>query len=90
MTINYHEGHRRFQDQFGSRRIADRLGEVTAQTVFTDDDKTFIEGQIFFFVATATAAGHPTCNFKGGAPGFVCVTAPDVSPFPTITETACF
>lgn len=82
MTINYHEGHRRLQDQFDSRRIADRLDEVTARTVFTDDDKTFIEGRIFFFVATATAEGHPTCNFKGGAPGFVHVIAPDVLAFP--------
>ena len=82
MTINYHEGHRRLQDQFDSRRIADRLDEVTARTAFTDDDKTFIEGRIFFFVATATAAGHPTCNLKGGAPGFVRVIAPDVLAFP--------
>jgi predicted pyridoxine 5'-phosphate oxidase superfamily flavin-nucleotide-binding protein len=82
MTINYHEGHRRFQDQFDSRRIADRLAEVTARTAFTDDDKTFIEGRIFFFVATATASGHPTCNLKGGAPGFVRVIAPDELAFP--------
>ena len=82
MTINYHEGHRRLQDQFGSRRIADRLDGVTARTAFTDGDKTFIEGRIFFFVATATAAGHPTCNLKGGAPGFVRVIAPDVLAFP--------
>jgi uncharacterized protein len=82
MTINYHEGHRCLQDQFDSRRIADRLDEVTARTAFTDDDKTFIEGRIFFFVATATAGGHPTCNCKGGAPGFVRVIAPDVLAFP--------
>jgi uncharacterized protein len=81
MTINYHEGHRRFQDQFDSRRIADLLDEVTARTVFTDEDKTFIEGQIFFFIATA-AAGHPTRNLKGGALGFVRVIAPDVLAFP--------
>jgi uncharacterized protein len=82
MTINYHEGHRRLQDQFDSRRIADRLDEVTARTAFTDDDKTFIEGRLFFFVATASTAGYPTCNFKGGAPGFVRVIAPDVLTFP--------
>jgi uncharacterized protein len=82
MTINYHEGHRRLQDQFDSRRIADRLDQVTARTAFTDDDKTFIEGRIFFFVATATAAGRPTCNLKGGAPGFVRVIAPDELAFP--------
>jgi uncharacterized protein len=65
MIIDYHEGHRRLQDQFDSRRIADRLDQVTARTAFIDDDRTFIEGRIFFFLATATAAGHPTCNLKG-------------------------
>jgi len=82
MTINYHEGHRRLQDQFDSRRISDRLNQVTARTAFTDDDKTFIEGRFFFFVATATAAGHPTCNLKGGAPGFVRVIPPNELAFP--------
>jgi predicted pyridoxine 5'-phosphate oxidase superfamily flavin-nucleotide-binding protein len=82
MTINYHEGHRRLQDQFDTRCIADRLRQVTMRTAFTDDDKTFIEGLIFFFVATATAAGRPTCNLKGGAPGFVRVVAPDELAFP--------
>jgi predicted pyridoxine 5'-phosphate oxidase superfamily flavin-nucleotide-binding protein len=82
MTIDYHEGHRRLQDQFDSRRIADRLDEVTARTAFTEDDKTFIEGRSFFFLATATGAGHPTCNLKGGMPGFVRVIAPDELAFP--------
>jgi predicted pyridoxine 5'-phosphate oxidase superfamily flavin-nucleotide-binding protein len=82
MTIQYHEGHRHLQDQFDSRRIADKLGQVTARTAFTDGDKTFIEGRIFFFIATATAAGRPTCNLKGGNPGFVRVVAPDELAFP--------
>jgi predicted pyridoxine 5'-phosphate oxidase superfamily flavin-nucleotide-binding protein len=82
MTILYHEGNRRLQDQFDSRRIADRLEQVTTRTAFTDDDKTFIESQSFFFLATATAEGHPTCNLKGGTPGFVRVVAPDELAFP--------
>src|SRR5580658_4781004 len=82
MTIDYHAGHRRLQDQFDSRRIADRLDQVTARTAFTADDRAFIEGRIFFFLATATAEGCPTCNLKGGAPGFVRVVAPDELAFP--------
>jgi predicted pyridoxine 5'-phosphate oxidase superfamily flavin-nucleotide-binding protein len=82
MTILYHEGNRRLQDQFESRRIADRLEQVTTRTAFTDDDKTFIESQCFFFLATATDEGHPTCNLKGGKPGFVRVVAPDELVFP--------
>jgi predicted pyridoxine 5'-phosphate oxidase superfamily flavin-nucleotide-binding protein len=82
MTILYHDGNRRLQDQFDSRRIADRLEQVTTRTAFTDADKTFIESQCFFFLATATAEGHPTCNLKGGNAGFVRVAAPDELVFP--------
>jgi uncharacterized protein len=82
MTMIYHEGNRRFQDQFDSRRIADRLEQVTMRTAFTESDKTFIESRIFFFLATADAKGNPTCNLKGGTPGFVRVAAPDELVFP--------
>jgi len=82
MSIAYHEGNRRFQDAFDSRRIADRLDEVTTRSAFTDNDKAFIESRIFFFLATADAQGRPTCNHKGGAPGFVRVVAPDELVFP--------
>jgi predicted pyridoxine 5'-phosphate oxidase superfamily flavin-nucleotide-binding protein len=82
MTIIYHEGHRRLQDQFDSRRIADRLEQVTMRTAFTADDKAFIESRAFFFLATATEQGKPTCNLKGGMNGFVRVITPDVLAFP--------
>ena len=82
MTVLYHEGNRRFQDQFDSRRIADRLEQVTSRTAFTDEDKAFIESRILFFLATADAEGRPTCNLKGGAPSFVRVVAPDELVFP--------
>jgi uncharacterized protein len=82
MTVIYHEGNRRFQDQFDSRRIADRLEQVTMRTTFTDEDKIFVESRILFFLATADAEGRPTCNLKGGAPGFVRVVAPNELVFP--------
>ena len=74
-SIMYHEGNRRLQDQFDSRRISDRLEEKLTRTAFTADDKAFIESVIYFFVATADAEGRPDCSFKGGAPGFVRVIA---------------
>ena len=40
----YHEGARRLQDRFDTRRLADRLVEVTVHTAFNDDDRAFIEG----------------------------------------------
>jgi len=80
-SIMFHEGNRRLQDQFDSRPISDRL-ESRARTAFTDDDRAFIEGMPYFFLATADADGRPDCSFKGGAPGFVQVTAPDELAFP--------
>lgn len=82
MTIMYHEGNRRLQDEFQSRRIADRLEEKLTRTAFTEDDKAFIESRPLFFLATADAEGRPDCNHKGGMPGFVRVSAPDELVFP--------
>ncbi len=81
-SIMYHDGNRRLQDAFDSRRISDRLEEKLTRTAFTADDTTFIEGAIYFFLATADAEGRPDCSFKGGAPGFVKVTAPNELAFP--------
>jgi uncharacterized protein len=82
MTIMYHEGNRRLQGEFDSRRISDRLEEKLTRTAFTDDDKAYIEAAIFFFIATADAEGRPDCSFKGGMPGFVRVTGPSQLAFP--------
>ena len=79
----YHDGHRRMQDQFDSRRIADRLEEVTVHEEFTEDDAAFIESAPFFFLATTDAQGRPDCSYKGGVPGFVRVTGPSELAFPS-------
>jgi predicted pyridoxine 5'-phosphate oxidase superfamily flavin-nucleotide-binding protein len=81
-SILYHSGNRALQDEFHSRRIADRLEEKTARTAFTETDRTFIEGIEFFFLATADAAGRPDCSFKGGPPGFVRLIGPSELAFP--------
>jgi predicted pyridoxine 5'-phosphate oxidase superfamily flavin-nucleotide-binding protein len=67
----YHAGMRELQDARDTRRIADRLAEVTLRTAFTDEDRAFIAGSRMFFLATADAAGSPDCSYKGGLPGFV-------------------
>jgi predicted pyridoxine 5'-phosphate oxidase superfamily flavin-nucleotide-binding protein len=82
MTILYHEGNRRLQDEFESRKIADRLEEKLTRTRFTEDDKAFIESRILFFLATADTDGRPDCNHKGGPAGFIRVAAPDELVFP--------
>jgi uncharacterized protein len=67
----YHDGMRQLQDLRETRPIADRLNQVTVRTAFTDDDRAFIQRCAMFFIATADAAGHPDCSYKGGMPGFV-------------------
>src|SRR5882757_10454094 len=81
-TIMYHDGNRRLQDQFDSRRISDRLEEKVMRTAFTADDKAFIESAIYFFLSTADAEGRPDCSFKGGPAGFVRVVGPSELAFP--------
>jgi hypothetical protein len=41
-TAFYHEGHRTLQDHFDSRRIADRLEQVTLHDHITPDDAEVI------------------------------------------------
>jgi uncharacterized protein len=81
-TSLYHDGNRQLQDRFDSRRISDRLEEKLSRTEFTPDDKAFIEGLPYFFLATADANGQADCSYKGGMPGFVHVTGPSELVFP--------
>lgn len=78
----YHEGNRELQDQFDSRRIADRLEEVTLHGQITPHDKEFIESSDMFFLATADASGWPDVSYKGGLPGFVRVVDEQTLAFP--------
>ena len=79
----YHDGSRRLQDRFASRKLADRLVEVLARTAFSDDNRAFIESRSLFFLATADAEGRPDCSYKGGLPGFVRVVDPQTLAFPS-------
>jgi len=79
----YHDGSRQLQDQFDTRRLADRLAEVVAHDAFTDADRAFIESRPLFFLATADAEGRPDCSYKGGLPGFVRVVDTRTLVFPS-------
>jgi predicted pyridoxine 5'-phosphate oxidase superfamily flavin-nucleotide-binding protein len=78
----YHEGQRALQARFGSTALADRLEQKLHHDRFTEADARFIESVSFFFLATADADGRPDCSYKGGAPGFVRVAAPNLLVFP--------
>lgn len=73
MSLSYSAASRSLQDRHDTRRLADRLVEVTVHDRFTRDDRRFIESLDMFFLATVDAEGQPTCSYKGGDPGFVTV-----------------
>src|SRR2546422_3745050 len=81
-TDLYHAGNRQLQEQFDSRRIADRLEELTVHDRFLENDRTFIENCDMFFLATADAEGWPDVSYKGGLPGFVRVVDDETLAFP--------
>jgi uncharacterized protein len=82
-TPMYHQGSRGLQDRFDSRRIADRLEEVTVHEAFTPEDQAFIERSPLFFLATSDSEGWPDCSYKGGLPGFVRVLDSKTLAFPS-------
>ena len=79
----YHDGMRSLQDRFDTRRLADRLEEVTYHDTFWDGDRDFIARASMFFLATADADGRPDVSYKGGIPGFVQVVDERTLAFPS-------
>jgi uncharacterized protein len=82
MSSVYHNGARKLQERFDTRRLADRLEDRTMHAVIDDDDRAFIESMDCFFLATADGRGHPNCSYKGGDPGFVRVLDEHTIAFP--------
>jgi uncharacterized protein len=78
----YHESNRTLQDRFDTRRLADRLEQVTVRDHIEERDREFIEARDMFFIATTDADGYPTCSYKGGEPGFVRVLDEHTLAFP--------
>ena len=68
MSELYHDGNRRLQDQFETRRLADRIEERIVSPTIRAGDKEFIERMDMFFLATADEHGKPQCSYKGGDP----------------------
>ncbi len=78
----FHEGNRKLQDQFDTRRLADRLDEAVVKDHIDANDRAFIERMDMFFIATVDASGHANCSYKGGEPGFVRVLDAHTIAFP--------
>jgi predicted pyridoxine 5'-phosphate oxidase superfamily flavin-nucleotide-binding protein len=82
MSELYNRGSRQLQEQFDSRRIADRLDQRIVHKALTEEDRAFIERSPMFFLATADGEGRPDCSYKGGMPGFVRVLTSTTLAFP--------
>jgi uncharacterized protein len=78
----YHAGSRRLQDEFDTRRLADRIEQVKVTDTIDASDRAFIESMDMFFLATADEHGRPNCSYKGGDPGFVRVLDERTVAFP--------
>lgn len=72
----YGAGARALQDEFDSRRLADRLHDLTVHTELTDDDTALIAAQSTVWVSTVDADGWPDVSYKGGDVGFVRIVSP--------------
>ena len=83
MSDLYDDDHRRLQDHFDSRRLADRLEQATVFAEVRGRNKRFIESRDMFFLATVDRSGRPTVSYKGGAPGFVKVVDDKTLAFPS-------
>ncbi len=83
MSDIYDDSHRNFQDQFETRKLADRLEEMIIKTEVDEIDQPFIESRDMFFLSTVDQHGHPTVSYKGGDQGFVKVVDPSTIAFPS-------
>ncbi len=72
----YGDGARSLQDQFESRRLADRVADVAIHGALTDDDIAFVRAQSTVWIATVDADGWPDVSYKGGDVRFVAVNGP--------------
>ena len=83
MSRLYRDRHRALQDEFDTRKLADRIEDLACSSELDDAATGFIGAQDFFFLATVDDAGQPTVSYKGGFPGFVKVVNPTTLVFPS-------
>lgn len=82
MSNMFNDHHRAFQDQFDTRRIADKIEGVFVQPEVSEGDQAFIESRDMFWLTTIDGHGRPTVSYKGGDPGFVKVVDTKTIAFP--------
>ena len=90
-SIMYHEGNRRLQDRFDSRRISDRLEGKLTHTEFSDDDKEFIGNASYFFLGDGRRRRTPGLLLpsRAACQASCALPARPSWRFPIMTATAC-
>lgn len=83
MSRLYGDQHRTLQDEFGTRKMADRVEEIACKTEFDDESRGFIEHMDMFFLSTVDHQGRPTVSYKGGDAGFVRIIDSKTLVFPS-------
>ncbi len=81
MSDFFHDGSRKLQEQYDTKRLADRVADIVHDRIDAND-KAFIEHVDMFFLATVDEQGHANCSYKGGEPGFVRVVDDTTIAFP--------
>ncbi|MBG0800718.1 pyridoxamine 5'-phosphate oxidase family protein [Methylocystis sp. H4A] len=82
MSKFYGAEHRKLQDEFDTRRLADLMEGGVMHAEFAPHEVEFIQSRDMFFLSTLDPAGRPTVSYKGGAPGFVRVVGQSSLIFP--------
>jgi predicted pyridoxine 5'-phosphate oxidase superfamily flavin-nucleotide-binding protein len=90
MTKLYGHGAQSLQDDFGTRRLADRIEERLVRDELDESDRAFLARRDMFFLATVDARGHASCSYKGGEPGFVRALDPRTLAFPSLDGNGMF
>lgn len=83
MSNIYGDEHRVLQEQFESRKMADRLEEMIIKDFLDPNDQAFVASRDMFFLATVDHQGRPTVSYKGGDPGFITIVDERTIAFPS-------
>jgi hypothetical protein len=90
MNDLYGDQHLSLQDQFATRGLAERVGQIIVQPELDAMHKGFIETRDMLFLTTVDHRGYPTCSYKGGVPGFVKVLDSKTLAFPSYNGNGMF
>jgi len=64
MTDVYHDGHRKLQEAFGVKPMADRLAKTIIQSTISPEDQKYIEKQNMFFWPPLMPKAIPVAPIK--------------------------